>query len=310
MQIDRVWDKVERIPYVIGDCTWTCFDYIGEAGIGKSAFLEPAENSDQSAPSPFVSAFPWRLANDADYDINGSLLPQGVYRKIVWGSRQTGLYSYDPADFDREEWVSAWGWPAVSACWNWKGQEGKPVKVVAYSSAQEIELRLNGRVLERKAAGKENRYMAIFDTVYEPGVLTAVSFSQGQEISSCTLRTTGLPAALRLTADRQTLPADGHSVCYVAVEVVDGEGRIVPDTEFSLQAAVTSPTEENSCEIGLLAGFGSSNPITTENYTVGQFTTYRGQVMAILRSGYEPGILVLRIRAAGLPDASLEIRVE
>ncbi len=310
MQIDRVWDKVERLPFVIGDCTWTCFDYIGEAGIGKSAFLEPAENSDQSAPSPFVSAFPWRLANDADYDINGSLLPQGVYRKIVWGSRQTGLYSYDPADFDREEWVSAWGWPAVSACWNWKGQEGKPVKVVAYSSAQEIELRLNGRVLERKAAGKENRYMAIFDTVYEPGVLTAVSFSQGQEISSCTLRTTGLPAALRLTADRQTLPADGHSVCYVAVEVVDGEGRIVPDTEFSLQAAVTSPTEENSCEIGWLAGFGSSNPITTENYTVGQFTTYRGQVMAILRSGYEPGILVLRIRAAGLPDASLEIRVE
>ena len=310
MQIDRIWNKVERLPFVIGDCTWTCFDYIGEAGIGKSAFLDPDRDPDQPTPSPFVSAFPWRLANDADYDINGSLLPQGVYRRIVWGSRQTGLYSYDPADFDREEWVSAWGWPAVSTCWNWKGQEGKPVKVVAYSSAQEVELRLNGRVLEKKAAGKENRYMAVFDTVYEPGVLTAVSFSQGQEISSCTLHTTGVPAALRLTADRQILPADGHSVCYVTVEVVDEEGRLVPDTEFSLQGEVTSLTGENSCETGWLAGFGSSNPITTENYTVGQFTTYRGQIMAILRSGYEPGDLVLKIRTEGLPDASLEIRVE
>lgn len=310
MQIDRVWDKVERLPYVIGDCTWTCFDYIGEAGIGKAAFLEPDENPDRPSPSPFISAFPWRLANDADYDINGNLLPQGVYRRIVWGSRQTGLYSYDPADFDREEWVSAWGWPAVSACWNWKGQEGKPVKVVAYSSAQEVELRLNDRVLERKAAGKENRYMAVFDTVYEPGILTAVSISQGQEISSCTLHTTGVPAALRLTADRQILPADGHSVCYVAVEIVDGDGRIVPDSGISLQAEVTSPAEENSCEAGWLAGFGSSNPITTENYTAGQCTAYQGRVMAILRSGYEPGTLILRIMATGLPDASLEIRVE
>ena len=310
MQIDQVWDKVENLPFVIGDCTWTCFDYIGEAGIGKAAFLDPDKNPDQPAPSPFVSAFPWRLANDADYDINGNLRPQGVYRRIVWGSSQTGLYSYDPAVYDREEWVSAWGWPAVSACWNWKGQEGNPVKVVAYSAAQEIELRLNGRVLERKAAGKENRYMAVFNIVYEPGILTAVSFSHGQEISSCTLHTTGEPAALRLTADRQVLPADGHSVCYVAVEIVDGEGQIVPGAELALQAEIAPLTKENTCETGWLAGLGSSNPITTENYTTGQCTTYQGRVMAILRSGYEPGKLVLKVRAEGLPDASLEIPVE
>lgn len=310
MQIDRIWDKVENLPYVIGDCTWTCFDYIGEAGIGKAAFLDPDKNPDRPQPSPFVSAFPWRLANDADYDINGNLRPQGAYRRIVWGSSQTGLYSYDPAVFDREEWVSAWGWPDVSACWNWKGQEGKPVKVVAYSAAQEIELRLNGKVLERKAAGKENRYMATFNIVYEPGILTAVSFSQGQEISSCTLHTTGEPDALRLTADRQALPADGHGVCYVAVEIVDGEGRIVPGAEFALQAEVISPTKEDACETGWLAGFGSSNPITTENYTTGQCTAYQGRAMAILRSGYEQGSFVLKIKAEGLPDASLEIRVE
>nr|WP_297864747.1 glycoside hydrolase family 2 TIM barrel-domain containing protein [uncultured Acetatifactor sp.] len=310
MQIDKVWDKVKKLPHVIGDCTWTCFDYIGEAGIGKSAYLDPDENPDDQGPSPFISEFPWRLANDADYDINGNLMPQGVYRRIVWGSSQTGLYSYDPAVFDRKEWVSAWGWPAVSSCWNWKDQEGKPVKVVAYSSAQEIELRLNGRVLEKKAAGKENRYMAVFDIAYEPGTLTAVSYSQGQEISSCTLCTSGEPAALRLTADRQVMPADGHGVCYVAVEIVDEKGQRVPDARFALQAELASPAKENASEAGWLAGFGNSNPVTTENYTAGQCTTYQGQAMAILRSGYAPGSLALKVKAEGLPDASLEIRVE
>ena len=30
------WPMVERLPYVIGDFTWTAWDYIGEAGIGKA----------------------------------------------------------------------------------------------------------------------------------------------------------------------------------------------------------------------------------------------------------------------------------
>ncbi|MDE6673624.1 MAG: hypothetical protein K2K19_02260, partial [Acetatifactor sp.] len=65
-----------------------------------------------------------------------------------------------------------------------------------------------------------------------------------------------------------------------------------------------------TCEVGWLAGFGSSNPITTKNYTAGQCMTYRGRAMAVLRSGYKPGSLVLKISAEGLPDACLEIHVE
>ena len=34
------WPMVESTPYVIGDFTWTAYDYIGEAGIGKSVFLD------------------------------------------------------------------------------------------------------------------------------------------------------------------------------------------------------------------------------------------------------------------------------
>ena len=84
----------------------------------------------------------------------------------------------------------------------------------------------------------------------------------------------------------------------------------MPDAALSLQAQAASPAKENACEAGWLAGFGSSRPITAENYTAGKCTAWQGQAMAILRSGYEPGNLVLKVRADGLPDASLEIRVE
>lgn len=89
------WPMIERTPYVIGDFTWTAFDYIGEAGIGKSLFLEPDDPLLKIGPFALMSnssEFPWRLANDADVDINGNLLPQGAYRTVVWGSRETYLY--------------------------------------------------------------------------------------------------------------------------------------------------------------------------------------------------------------------------
>lgn len=310
MQIDRVWDKVEKLPYVIGDCTWTCYDYIGEAGIGKAVYLDYDHAAEQSALSSNSSEFPWRLANDADYDINGSLLPQGIYRRIVWGSEQTGLFSYDPAVCGKEELISGWGWPAVSPCWNWKDQEGKPVKVVVYSRAEEVQLQLNGKILGRKAAGKENRYSADFTIAYEPGILRAISFSKGKEVSSCELRTTGMPAFIRLSADKTTMPADGHSAVYVSVEITDEHGQVVPDARLALQAEITGAVPEASREIGSLAGFGSGNPITTENYTAGQCSTYGGRGMAIIRSGYKPGTLTLNIKSEGLPDASLEIQIE
>ena len=33
--LDVNWELVEKNPYVIGDFSWTAWDYLGEAGIGK-----------------------------------------------------------------------------------------------------------------------------------------------------------------------------------------------------------------------------------------------------------------------------------
>lgn len=91
---------MERLPYVIGEFTWTAWDYIGEAGIGKAVYVEKddplAEKGPWALMPQFMSPYPWRTANDADFDITGRMMPQGAYRSVVWGSEKTYLFSMHP----------------------------------------------------------------------------------------------------------------------------------------------------------------------------------------------------------------------
>ena len=322
-QIDKVWELVEKYPYVIGDCTWTAFDYIGEAGIGKSGFFEkddPTLKMGAYALSSHGSQFPWRLANDADFTISGRLTPQGVYRKIVWGGDETGVFVQDPKNFGQVELVSMWGWNQMSDSWNYPGYEGKPVKVYVYSAAPEVELFLNGVSQGRKNAGKENRYTAVFEIAYEKGELRAVSIGEDQrEISEAKIVSTGRPAAVRLVPEKTALSSDGESLAYVAVELVDDQGNVVPDAEISLTAEVTvcadGDSAETDCREGAedapayLAGFGSDNPITEDNYTSGTCVSWQGRAMAIVRSGFAAGRVTLAVRGENLAGDAKEITV-
>ena len=297
-EIDRVWDKVEKLPYVIGDFTWTGFDYIGEVGIGKAVYTEAEsdENPDMSSP------YPWRLANDSDFDICGFDRPQLHYRKIVWGSEETYIAARYPENFGKKETVSAWGWPACENHWTWNGYEGKPTQVDVYSAADEVELILNGESLGRKPAGKENRYTAKFNLRYIPGKLTAVSYKSGTEISRDELVTAGMPATVRAKSNVTSLPANGHSLAFVTAEIVDSEGRRVPDAEIPCEASVEGE--------GTLAAFGVARPVTDENYTVGRFTSYQGRVLAVVRSGWKEGTVSVKISVKDLGEETVTLQVE
>ncbi|WP_026657165.1 glycoside hydrolase family 2 TIM barrel-domain containing protein [Butyrivibrio sp. AC2005] len=304
------WPLVERLSYVIGEFTWTAWDYIGEAGIGKAAYVEEddpmvATNGWALMP-PSGSPYPWRLANDADVDITGHILPQGAYRSVVWGTNNTYLFSMHPDTFGRTELMTMWGFPSVAANWNYKGYEDKPIRLVVVSRAEEVEVFVNGESVGRKHVSTERPMpnTAYFDTVYVPGKVEAVSYVGGKEVSRDILLSTGEPAEIRLIPEKKEMKADGHDVIYVGIEVVDSERNVVPDAEISLKAEVKyvpdngHDKEESGCAI--LAGFGSANPITEDNYTDGETTSYRGRAMAILRAGYEQGEAVLTVSAEGL----------
>ena len=108
--------------------------------------------------------------------------------------------------------------------WNYEPGTVKPVYVV--STADEVELFLNGKSLGK---GKQDyRYLFTFDSVrYEPGILEAVGTSDGSRYK---LETVGSPSRLRITpiANPEGIKADGADMVLFEVEVLDREGRRCP----------------------------------------------------------------------------------
>ena len=78
-------------------------------------------------------------------------------------------------------------------------------------------------------------------------------------------------------------------------------GRTVTGDDREVAVRVEGP--------GVLAGLGSGNPCTPENYGTGRRMTWRGRALAVLRAGKEPGTLCLKVSAEGLPEESLTVEV-
>jgi beta-galactosidase len=302
-QIGYRWPFIEKHPYVIGDFTWTAWDYLGEAGLGKAFYADKNDPIVNKKPWEIMpqqtSHFPYRTAQDADYDITGLLLPQGEYRSVVWGSEKTHLYTRLPQAFDKVEMMTFWGFPQFNKNWTYPGFEGKPVKIAVFSRAEEVEVLINGKSIGRKKVSFERPLpnLAEFEAVYEPGKIEAISYRGGQEVSRDLLYTTGQPAQIKLKCSKKSLAPDGHDAAFVMIDILDEQGLFVPDAEINLTAKVQGAA--------LLAGFGSGNPITDENYTDNQTVSYKGHACAVLRSGYDKGKTKLTISAHGLEDKTI-----
>ena len=276
----------------------TAWDYLGEAGIGKAVSLAEGDPLLEKGPWALMpqtsSPFPWRTANDADFDITGRRTPQGDYRSVIWGNRGTFLYSYPPEEYGKTELISPWGFPAVLSRWNYAGAEGKPLELVVFSGAEEVEVLVNGQSIGRKTVGRERPLPCSvrFETVYVPGTVEAISYTDGQEVSRAVLKTPGPAAQIRLLPEKTTVKADGHDLIYVGIEIVDQNGVVCPDAAVPLTAEVSGAVA--------LAGFGSGNPVTDEDYTDHCTVTFHGRAMAILRAGYEKGQIGLKVSGEGL----------
>ena len=142
----------------------------------------------------------------------------------------------------------------------------------------------------------------LFDLTYLPGILEAVSYKDGKELSRDTLTTAASAKTIRLIPEKTELSANGHALAYIRIEIVDENGVVVPDAAIKLHADVKGA--------GKLAAFGSANPITDENYTAGDFTSYRGVATAIVQSGYEAGLCTLTVSGEGFEEKSVELKIK
>ena len=288
------WDKVEELPYVIGDFIWTAMDYLGEAGLGNSIEIDPEENVHQ------FMGWPWFNGWCGDLDLLGIKKPQSYYRDILWRERAISMAVEKPIPEGKIRKVSFWGWPDESLSWTFPGRESQPLKVNVYTRASAVRLYLNDTVVAEKET--DSYYTAQFEVPYQPGVLKAVELDGGKEGETTMLETVGEPVALRLVADHKTLTADGQDLAYVLVELVDAAGNVVYNTGRQLQISCTGS--------GRIIGSGNASPTDMESFGSLTPKLFAGRAMAIVRAGYEQGTITLTISSEGLTPFTVALEIK
>lgn len=279
-EIARNWDLVEKLPHVIGDFTWTGWDYIGEAGVGIPAY--------KWGEGGFGAGFPAQLAYPGDFDITGFRRPASYYREAVFGLSKTPYIAVqNPTHYGEHLIKTPWVISDSTASWNWEGMEGKPAIVEVYAQGDEVELLLNGVSLGKKAAGKEAGFRTLFEITYEPGTLTAVSYEKGQEIGRNELKTAGADRTLVVESEEYAgLKGSDQELIYVQVEMRDQNGVLAAADNQKITLAVEGEAE--------VLGFGSGNPKPNYNFNEGVTELFGGRAQIILKKPAEAVTLTVK----------------
>ncbi len=182
---------------------------------------------------------------------------------------------------------------------HWNYAPGTKKNVYVVSSADKVELLLNGKSLGW--GDESSRFLYTFkDVVWQPGTLVAVGYdASGRRVVETEQRTAGEPAALRLTVHTgpKGLLANGSDLALIDVEVVDAKGQRCPTALNLISFSLSGPAEWRG---GIAQG--PDNYILSKNLPV-----ENGVNRIILRSGTTAGKITLNATAEGLKPASLQI---
>lgn len=296
------WNKSIQSPYMFGSFKWTAFDYIGEAGIGKSR-IKPEGRPDQKGMLGmgqfFKDEWPIFNAGSGDFDLIGGKKQASYYQDVVWGISPLEMLVHYPIAEGMKEAIATWGFPEELKSWTWPGQEGKKLQVHVYTRCKIVKLELNGKVIAEQTV-PAGSITATFEVEYQPGILVAKGFDGAKETGSSMLKTTGKPASIHLVADRSTIKADLNDLSYIDVQIIDEKGNVVPtvdDMEISYQLTGKAT----------IAGIGNGNVADMSSFQQNHKKVYQGRGLVIIRPSGTAGKITLKATAAGLKEASVEV---
>ena len=121
----------------------------------------------------------------------------------------------------------------ISPHWNWKGKEGKDIKVWVYSNCDEVELFLNNQSLGKKAVIKNSHLE--WHIKYSPGTLMAKGYKQGKVVLTEKQNTCDEASTIQLVENKNAMNADGQDVSLITVQVTDKKGNLVPTADNLIQ---------------------------------------------------------------------------
>lgn len=313
---DSLWDTL-TLDYVAGEFVWTGFDYLGE-------------------PTP------WNGTGSGSVSGSGAI-PNSSYFGIV----ETTGFEKDTYYLYRSQWNQDTTTLHLVTAWdsdNMLTSSGK-TPVVIYSNAPVVKLYRNGtligtatRTVNTTSAGHtyytyttasndtsicsavsgsgSTSLYATFNVAYEAGTISAKAFeADGTTEIALTgnsgksgVSTPGTVSKLEVSQNKTEIAADGSSLVYIAVDVVDANGVLDTTATNTINFSLTGD--------GVILGVDNGDQATTAKYqqssvltgaTTANIAAYAGKALVIVRSTKEAGSFTVNVTSSGLTGGSATV---
>lgn len=315
------WYYTIKNDFIMGEFIWTGFDYIGEptgTGAWNGTGTGSVVGGDQAIPnSSFFGVI----------DTAGFPKDSYYFYSSQWVEDKTTLHVV-PQSWNEEDLTIS---------------NGK-VPVYIYSNAAKVELYLNGEQIgtatrndfktgegytystytnvsddaELCTAVNENdewkRMAAQFSVQYKKGTLSAKAYDGDGNLIEDTYGldyvTTNSDegSSLKVTAEKSEIQADGSSLSYISVDVMDGNGEFVSSARNNIRFSLTGNGE--------IVGVDNGNPSTTDKFQQPSVLTseksanidaFSGKALVIVRSTDLAGGFTLKAESSGLDGEAVTV---
>ncbi|MDT0643568.1 beta-galactosidase GalB [Zunongwangia sp. F363] len=247
-------------------------DYVSAYGLYTTPFgASPDKVFASIDKHPYVAGgFVW-----SGWDYLGEPTPYYLARSSYFGVIDLAGFKKDRFYLYQSRWRPDYPMAHILPHWNWTERMGEITPVHVYTSGDEAELFLNGESLGRKKKGKYEYRLRWDDVVYEPGELKVIAYKNGEKWAEDIVRTTGEPAALKISADREEIKANGKDLAFITVEVVDEDGLTVPTANNNIQFEVEGPAE--------IVATDNGDPTNMTPFPSHQRKAFNGKALVIVR---------------------------
>jgi beta-galactosidase len=289
------WPAVASRPFMLGSFTWTGFDYKGE-------------------PNPF--GWPDISNNTGLMDVCGFPKDKYYYLQACWSDKpmvhlMPMTWNWEVEAIDevmrrireadkaarriRDADRNTGGTTSTSS-----DEPAKPIRVIAFSNARQVELSLNGKSLGTQTMPQDG--FLEWNVPFQPGRLMAKAYANGKTVASDQIETTDAPAKIQFSPDRTLLHADGQDALVVPVSILDGKGRVVPYADNRVSFQISGG--------GRILGVGNGNPSDHDPDRASERNAFHGHCIVIIQAGEKPDTLRLTATSSGITKASLSFQVK
>jgi beta-galactosidase len=244
--------------YCLGQYIWTGWDYIGE-------------------PTPYFS------------------------KNSFFGHIDTAGFWKDTAYIYKAGWVSAKDDPFVHLSPYWDFNPGQLIDINVFSNAPKVALFFNDKLIGEKELDQQRDliFSATWQLPYEEGVLRAEAYDEeGNVIAKDEKRSFGNPAKLVLTAESNSVNADGEDLMFIQISAADENGVEVANARNRVFVEVEGP--------GRLIGMDNGDSTDYDQYKTNSRKLFSGKLLAIVAPTKEVGKVKVKVTSEGLPEAVLE----